>query len=213
MLSNQIMSIPVVDQSTKKPLYVLSLVHLVDYLLEHYSPSDFSNTLFNKVKNYLGTNQSQAFFTTPLSELAERATLDVAHVLNEKDNLVVAFKKLVDTKTHRVLVMDDKSDLTTIITQSRLVQVISSIFCWCKELLRVRYRRQHSSMQQDLSRTEIGTEECRLRAGYRMFLWGVSNNERKGRRKLNYWLTERNLRELQWSIHQEYWSVTSQWVT
>jgi len=125
MLSHQIMSLPVLDSQTKKTLHILSLAQLVEFLLDHYSPNDFSIGFITKLKNYLGMNKSQEFMNTPIRQLEPK--MEIAHETGENDTLELVLNKMVETKAHRVLVMNDDGDLVNIISQSRLIQLISHI--------------------------------------------------------------------------------------
>ena len=68
MIEHQIMSIPVVHEKTRKPLFVISMLHIVSLLTAKFSLSDFKEGLWNKITS-LFVDNSKNFFKTKLSEV------------------------------------------------------------------------------------------------------------------------------------------------
>jgi CBS domain-containing protein len=129
IIQSRIMSIPIVDNLSKKPVYVLSVMHIVEFLINHLSEDDFRDNFWNKIYSWWGKGSSFEFMETPLSKLEECIdySLDPANLIGEQSTLAEATKLMVDSECHRLMVMNEDGDLVNVITQSKIIQFICSM--------------------------------------------------------------------------------------
>jgi len=129
MMTFQILAIPVVQPVTSKPLYLIRLMTIVASLLHHYPAGTFPATVINSIKNIFGTNKTEEFMNTKLSDVEDEANfrLDPVFIVKENATLLEAVRVIVTNLAHRVVVVNDQGDLVNVITQSRLIQFISNI--------------------------------------------------------------------------------------
>jgi len=126
MLKHQMMAIPVICPLTGRPLYILSMMHIMQYLLDHLHQEDFRKSLWNKIVA-LFDSKEEHFKRTEIRKLEACVDydLDGAYTIMKKSSLVEALKLMADKKCHRLLVTNSKGDLVNVITQSRLLQFIA----------------------------------------------------------------------------------------
>ncbi len=140
MVKHDITAIPIIDPQTRKPLYVLSLMHIVDYLLHTFKQEDFSSSVWSRIQNILspksetfqGTpilsvERTKGYFIRHLSFITEYITLnlDPAPCVLEDCKLADAIRIMLESGAHRILVTDINGNLVNLITQSRIVELIS----------------------------------------------------------------------------------------
>jgi len=126
LIDHQMMSIPIVDSTTGRPIFVLSMMHIATHLLKQFQPEDFKDDLWHKIQN-LFWSSSGNFFNTKLRDLEVKGELmrDTAHTIDENAPLIDALKMMNAEKCHRVLVTNARGEIVNIITQSRIVQFLS----------------------------------------------------------------------------------------
>jgi len=126
MVQNDISAIPILDPQSQKPLYVLSLMHIMDYLLHNFKQEDFSSSVWSRVQNILSP-KSETFQGTAILEVEKyiSLTLDPAPCVFEDCNLADAIRIMLESGSHRILVTDLNGNLVNLITQSRIVELIS----------------------------------------------------------------------------------------
>jgi len=126
MVQHDITSIPIIDPTTRKPLYVLGLPHIVDYLLHKFKQEDFVPSMWARIQNILSP-KSESFTGTSLMELEQNISLqlDPAPTVYEDCLLSDAVRMMLESGSHRLLVTNLNGDLVNIITQSRIVELIS----------------------------------------------------------------------------------------
>jgi len=128
MLSYQIMAIPVVNSENGKPVYILSMMNIIEFLMKHYSLGDFKANLLNSIKNMFASNKTETFLNTKLSEIEANGNfvIDPVYTVTEDAFLLEAVDLMLKYSAHRVVVLNQHDDLINVITQSRLIQFISN---------------------------------------------------------------------------------------
>jgi len=126
MVQNDIISIPIVDPVSRKPLYVLSLFHILDYLLHTFKQEDFSSNIWSKMQNIFRP-KSNTFCGTSIIDLEKTISLglDPSPCVSENCKLSDAVKTMLDSDSHRLLVTNSNGDLVNVISQSRIVELVS----------------------------------------------------------------------------------------
>jgi len=126
MVQNDIMSIPIVDPTSRKPLYILSLFHILDYLLNTFKQEEFSSSIWSKMQNIFG-RKSGNFCGTSIMDLEKTISLglDPSPCVSENCKLSDAVKIMIDSGSHRLLVTNTNGDLVNVISQSRIVELVS----------------------------------------------------------------------------------------
>lgn len=126
MIKHQMMSIPVICATTGRPLYILSMMHIVQFLLNNFKKEDFTDSLWHTITNFFN-NKFDTFRHRTLKDLEKSVDydLDPAYSVMHKTTLADALKTMVEKNCHRLLVTNSHGDLVNIVTQSRLMQFIS----------------------------------------------------------------------------------------
>jgi CBS domain-containing protein len=115
------------------------MVHILDFLITKYGKQDFTPELWGKYIETVIGNPKTGTFSATLTELEGKSNLlssltflanlryglDPAPVINQNQTLGQAVKAMLGAGSHRVLVTDDRGDLVNILSQSRVVELIS----------------------------------------------------------------------------------------
>jgi CBS domain-containing protein len=128
MIDSRIMSIPVVDSKTGKPLFIISLMDIVALLLKQFKESDFTESFWNTLST-LFINKSSKVANIPISDFEKHInySLDPVFSVMEDQELLEAVRFMIERRAHRVLVFDSKFNISNMITQSRVVQFFEEI--------------------------------------------------------------------------------------
>jgi len=124
LISNNILSVPLYDEKTNTYIGSLSMLDVVLHALaslndaELESVSSAINTLTDK----------EHFRHFKAKDVAGKAKQTPPIVTNSNGTIDEVVELMVRTKAHHVLGLNDKGDLTNIITQSRIVECISMLF-------------------------------------------------------------------------------------
>jgi len=128
MTQHQILAIPVVDHKTGKPLYILTMADLVSYFVSHFSDQDFKTDFWTTLTNFFYLPEyCEEMGKKPLSEILPKAVLEPMPLVNEDHTVLEAVKLMLDQNAHRALVQDNSGNMISIITQSRIIQLIASL--------------------------------------------------------------------------------------
>lgn len=134
------LSIPVVHSTTGKPIFVLSMMHIMSYVMTSFPAEEFRDDIWMKLKKTLWETKPD-IYNKPLSvlqgtcllhrkthNLAElNISFDPARTIDEDASLLDVVQLMVRTKSHRVLVVNSSGKMTNVITQSRLIQFIATM--------------------------------------------------------------------------------------
>jgi len=114
----QVLSMPVIDKDGKA-VKMLSLFDVVDYILQHICEEDLQDDLLLE-KRRVELIQSK------ISQLScEIGSLDKPFNVMACDKLSTAVQTMIKHKAHRVLVLNSDGKPESLITQSRVVQLLS----------------------------------------------------------------------------------------
>lgn len=127
MIDFKVLSIPVVDEKTYRPLFALSLMHVVAFLLKKFGEDSLKKDFYHKIINqWLHGDKSQTIALTKLSTVEKfLPPVDDAYVVKATDSLMTAVKLMINKGCHRVLVLDANSKIVNVITQSRIMDFIA----------------------------------------------------------------------------------------
>jgi CBS domain-containing protein len=127
MTEYRILSLPILEPVTNKPLYVLSMMHILDFLITKYGKQDFSADLWAKYIEGVVGNPKTGTFGATLEELENnsRYGMDPAPAINEDQTLGDAVRLMLECRAHRVCVLNERGDLVNLLSQSRIVELIS----------------------------------------------------------------------------------------
>jgi CBS domain-containing protein len=128
LIQHQIQSIPIIHPLTGKPLYVLSIAHVMQTVINHFSEVDFKDDIWGRVRK-LFFDTKDSLQSKTLAELEGNIdfTRDPAHTISDEATLLDAVQIMVRTQCHRVVVMNKSGDIVNIITQSRIVQLLATM--------------------------------------------------------------------------------------
>jgi len=125
MIKHRILSLPVINSVTGKPLWVLGLFDLMAYFISYFVEDDFKMDFYEKFIHLV----SNKLLNKNVSAIENSAdyTLDAVFVIDQHDSLADAVKMMVTKKTHRVLVCSSTGELINLITQSRVMQFLPGV--------------------------------------------------------------------------------------
>jgi len=117
LIENQIQAVPVVDSKSNKSLYVVSIHDILEHFVDHFSEEEFKN--------------SDIYVLTLKEELQQHSKVqEAAHLaisVPKEVDLYHVIQLMIQHKVHRVLVYDETGHLINIITQSRVIKLLSGI--------------------------------------------------------------------------------------
>jgi CBS domain-containing protein len=123
LAKEKLLAAPVVDASGTA-VGVVSVLHFVSYFVRHFSAEELQgddwNALVAKKNHLLGKR---------INEIPDLQALDKAHVIKEYQTAIDAVNLMIDDEdpARRVLVVDDNKKLVTVISQSRMLHLVSGV--------------------------------------------------------------------------------------
>jgi len=123
LIDQKIMSLPVVDAS-RQIKGIFSMFDFLNILLHSVDEKELTSLKDNEVLPFL---QKKQFAAKPLSSFSEVGKSEPVVVVKGKEPLLKAVQEMLRTKAHRVLVVDDSGQLINMITQSRVVALLSTM--------------------------------------------------------------------------------------
>lgn len=119
----KLLSAPIVD-SSGTALGVVSVLHFVSYFVRHFSAEELQGDDFNALvakKNHLLGKR--------IREIPDLQSWDKAHTIKEYQTAIDAVQLMIDDEdpARRVLVVDDNRKLVTVISQSRMLHLVSGV--------------------------------------------------------------------------------------
>jgi CBS domain-containing protein len=126
LIDNKVQAVPVVDHNSGKPLYILSMMNILDYLLQVFNENDFKTDYSHQFLQWLeGKPEKVAQEKLTVIEQKIDYKLDDAVTIDESASILDALKLSLDNKIHRVLVLNADGKLSNLITQSRIIQFVA----------------------------------------------------------------------------------------
>jgi len=118
-----ILSAPIVS-SNGIVIGVASVLHFLSYFVRHFSSEELRHQSFSELEA-----KRSHLLHNKITEVPDLQALDTAHVIKEYQVILDAVKLMIDNKdpARRVLVVDDNERLVTIITQSRMLEIIAGV--------------------------------------------------------------------------------------
>jgi len=124
LTDNKILSAPIIDQ-TRKPIGTFSIRYLIAYLLHCFSEADFINTS-KSIQDSISGLFSNKRIREMLSEL-DNNKYEPTHLVNKSETLLGALLIMIRSEAPRALVVDAEDKLSRVITQSRVVSLLSTM--------------------------------------------------------------------------------------
>ena len=122
LIQHKIMAIPVLQGQVV--VGIVSLLDLIAYVLKGVTTFD----MIKEIDETTGWKVKLHMNKDPVSKLLGNLDLDPPSIIEEKETVFTAAKLMIANHSHRILVYSEKeAKLTNLITQSRLIQLISTI--------------------------------------------------------------------------------------
>jgi len=137
LIDNQILAAPILDSISTEVISVISMVDILNILVDEISERELE-LLKNKDDPLWQTmyarllSRKDAIVHTKMAELLDRKVdsfkfLDPVYKLKFNEPVMRAVEIMVEKKAHRVIITDDRNRFTTFITQSRVLELVSTI--------------------------------------------------------------------------------------
>jgi len=146
MIDNQLLAVPVIDENTSEAISILSMFHLVSYIVDQSSEEDLleikfrsSQTwqlLYDRMISTKDTIALQRLDKLLQKKMFEFEDLDPVYTVYGTFPLQAVADLMVGTKAHRILVLDEKGRFANVISQTRLLEILGSIMAGFPELSR-----------------------------------------------------------------------------
>jgi CBS domain-containing protein len=146
MIDNQLLAIPVIDDNTAQPISILSMFNLVSYIVDQSTEDDLLEIKFRSDQQWqflydrmISTKDSialQRLDKLLQKKMFEFEELDPVYMVCGSFPLKSVADLMVATKAHRILVLDEKGHFANVISQTRLLEILSAIMTGFPELSR-----------------------------------------------------------------------------
>jgi CBS domain-containing protein len=125
LIEKKIMCLPVLDVKTSKPITTFSMMDFVNILTSQVDEKEMASiTSGNEFAQWL---KKKAFVEKPLSSFPSIGSLEPMLVVNGTDPLLKAVTLMITKKGHRVLVVNEEGQLINLITQTRVLGLLSTV--------------------------------------------------------------------------------------
>jgi len=122
MIDKHIMSLVIVDQCSGVTCCAITMMDIMHHLLNNFTAQEFEEysiqTLFQKREKLLQEK---------LSDIQEIAELDPAYSVLNSASMLDTVNIMVSKGAHRVLVTDEQGSIVNLISQSRVVDILSCV--------------------------------------------------------------------------------------
>jgi len=122
MIDHHIKALVVVDPKTDVACCAITIVDILDHLLNNFAPQDFANYEIFKL-----TQTKEHITKQSISDIQEIAELDPAVSVRQNASLLDVVDIMVKNKAHRVLVTNEDGKIVNLITQSRINDIMSCV--------------------------------------------------------------------------------------
>jgi len=112
------------DVQTNKVIGMFSMKAVLGQIVSNFSEEDLAKL---KENNFEEALKERALAGKTIGELKDLGKLDPAYLVGANEPLRRAMEIMIQTKTHRVVVVDDNDVPITLITQSRLVALFGTM--------------------------------------------------------------------------------------
>lgn len=112
MIDNGILALPLYDIETSQYVSFIDIFDILAYIIEEGINDEWL------IKN--------EFISTPCSELPNRSLRNPFHVINENSSLQSAIDYMYKTGVVRLAIVNDKGDLISILTQTRIIRHLAN---------------------------------------------------------------------------------------
>jgi CBS domain-containing protein len=125
LLQYRILGVPIIDSTTLKPLGNFGMKDFMNFLVSRIDEKDFESLQQGQLFNLL---RDKGLATMQLSSvMKELGRIDPAYTVHVNDSVEKAIDIMAKNNASRVLVVDDQGHLSNVITQFRVIAVITSI--------------------------------------------------------------------------------------
>jgi len=124
LIYNRLLSAPVLDATSNAIIGMFSMRAVLNLIVNNFTEAQLSTM---KEANFEAALNERALGTKKLSELQNLGNLDPVYLVSTDDSLRRALEIMVQTKTHRVVVVDEKEVPLALVTQSRLVALLGTM--------------------------------------------------------------------------------------
>jgi len=127
MLEHRIMALPIIHHETNKPLYVISMQHVMHYFLQVFQEGDFKSDFWHSLQRKLRPDKAANFVNAKIADVIGKINLttDPLYTLGKDSKMYDVLKLMVEKRAHRVLINNADGELVNLITQSRILQLIN----------------------------------------------------------------------------------------
>jgi len=143
LLEKRILSAPIVSSSSGEATAMLSMNSLVQYILTTFTEKELNDTHIQKLMKKKEETKNESVFRI----FSKVQLLDPAIYVKEGANMYETTKSMVAQKIHRALVLDENNQPLNIVTQSRILKLISVAI------------ESFPSAMEKISNLEIGTSQ------------------------------------------------------
>jgi len=124
LIDKKILSVPVLNEKDK-PIGSFGMKDVMNILVTSFKEEDLKD--LKDKKNIMDLFASKGLLNRPLQDFPEIGQLEQTFSVRFDEPIINAVKTMVDTRAQRLLVLDSEGRVINIITQSRVVAILSSL--------------------------------------------------------------------------------------
>jgi len=122
LVDHKILSVPVIDPSTRRVVGAFSMKDFMNILVSSVDEKELQSA--TDLKSLL---EQKGIASKRITEFSEVGKLEPMYTINSNEPLLKAIEIMVNTRAHRVIVVNESGQLVNIITQSRVVAILSTL--------------------------------------------------------------------------------------
>jgi len=137
MIEFHILAVPIVEENTNESFGIISIIDILALILDHFTVEEFSELtqkedsiwqpFYDKLLGKASRIAHQKMSTLLSSPIEDIHAWDVAFPVASETTLLEAIKVMVQTRSHRVIVIDGVSGkLINLITQMRILELLGT---------------------------------------------------------------------------------------
>jgi 5'-AMP-activated protein kinase, regulatory gamma subunit len=124
LVENKILSAPVVDASNRKVVGSFSMKDFMNILVSRFDEKELQMVSEQEFKSLL---EKKGIANKRLTEFEEIGKLEPTFTVMANEPLLKAVEIMVNTRAQRVIVLNDSGQLVNVITQSRVVAILTTM--------------------------------------------------------------------------------------